>query len=994
MNSEASKLQNQMVQALTRELEIAKRVSSGERSNKLLAGKRRSSGKNCFIYEFEELIGFPPEEGVQISFAVKDKATNGRYLGEVDAKFLFEVEGDLGAEIDEATVVSDPLFLLQRQIDLLSEDEPFKSAIALSSLDLAPKPKPEPLNFPDLLSEDLNFAQASSLKVLAGSSVTYIWGPPGTGKTTTLGSVVAGLALLGKKVLLVSNTNLALDTALEKCIDRLGKVTEIDEGVMLRLGSMVKGELIRKYDSKIELDKVYEKKSEPIKREVVKISSNLQKLKDAIGDLEQKSKKYSEMLEIACAPEKLNERLLELQKQEEQIKEAKRVVSGKISKLESELIESESKNGITRLFAGARKPGQVRYDLDQRQRDLKQNQVNYDRLISEKLEFKELETKTKAEAGNAEQWLKKNDSFKKANEESTKLKSEAADLSQEIEKLNEDLANLKKNLLINARVIACTAYRPLLDKDVSGIQFDCVVVDEASMLPLPLYYCSAYRATERIVVAGDFRQLPPIVRVGSQAKPNSKESEADEQHRQILIGNPFTRSSVKSRLTSASDHQDLVALREQYRMREPISDLISSTFYPEHTLKTVNDQRDKPTPWGNETFLIFDTTALNPESGQVNGRSRRNIQHALVAQSLCQALFESGWELDATSQKSFGLVTPYASQSRFIENMLTANAKHFIKGGVSTVHRFQGNERDLMIIDLTKVTSDVAPSLGANFLGNPEPLSSQNAMWNVAISRARQHVLFIVDLSTIERDATALISNIIRRIDRDFKVIDAADVLNANSLNQRIPKESKGSIAWFTSDGFYSEFERDLNRAKNRVLIVSPFTSEGAVSKWMPTLRDLVAKNVAVSIFTKPEEEKMGFSDAAKVHGLLKDTFSTFRTIPKMHEKLAVIDEKTVWLGSLNILSHHSASEIMVRIESPDFAQSLIDEYQNQRITGGNQSSYTRRADTLVAGEKCKRSGCGGVIVSVPGGYSKAKQKRYDAFKSCSRYRETGCKGE
>ena len=90
---------------------------------------------------------------------------------------------------------------------------------------------------------------------------------------------MAGLTLLGKKVLLVSNTNLALDTALEKCIDRLGKVTKIDEGVMLRLGSMVKGELIRKYDSKIELDKVYEKKSEPIKQEVVKISNNLQKLK-------------------------------------------------------------------------------------------------------------------------------------------------------------------------------------------------------------------------------------------------------------------------------------------------------------------------------------------------------------------------------------------------------------------------------------------------------------------------------------------------------------------------------------------------------------------------------------------------------------------------------------------------------------------------------------------------------------------------------------------
>ena len=74
-----------------------------------------------------------------------------------------------------------------------------------------------------------------------------MFGPPGTGKTTTMGSIVAALASLGQKVLLVSNTNLAIDTALERCLDRFNDVKELTGGEMLRLGTMVKPELIKKY---------------------------------------------------------------------------------------------------------------------------------------------------------------------------------------------------------------------------------------------------------------------------------------------------------------------------------------------------------------------------------------------------------------------------------------------------------------------------------------------------------------------------------------------------------------------------------------------------------------------------------------------------------------------------------------------------------------------------------------------------------------------------
>ena len=107
-------------------------------------------------------------------------------------------------------------------------------------------------------------------------------GPPGTGKTTTMGSIVAALASLGQKVLLVSNTNLAIDTALERCLDRFSDVKELNGGEMLRLGTMVKPELIKKYSSKIDLDTLFEMEVVPLRKKIDTISSALSKKKNKI----------------------------------------------------------------------------------------------------------------------------------------------------------------------------------------------------------------------------------------------------------------------------------------------------------------------------------------------------------------------------------------------------------------------------------------------------------------------------------------------------------------------------------------------------------------------------------------------------------------------------------------------------------------------------------------------------------------------------------------
>ena len=99
ISTRAATLKQQMGAALAKELEIARKASSGERANQAKDGIQTRKKGNSFVYEFEELSGFPPDEGVQVSFTVGEKTSKGRYLGEINSKFVFEFDEDLGATI-------------------------------------------------------------------------------------------------------------------------------------------------------------------------------------------------------------------------------------------------------------------------------------------------------------------------------------------------------------------------------------------------------------------------------------------------------------------------------------------------------------------------------------------------------------------------------------------------------------------------------------------------------------------------------------------------------------------------------------------------------------------------------------------------------------------------------------------------------------------------------------------------------------------------------
>lgn len=66
-----------------------------------------------------------------------------------------------------------------------------------------------------------NEAQHEALVKALQNEVLYVWGPPGTGKTSTLGFMIANYLVKGKRVLFASNTNRAVDVGLLSALEAL-----------------------------------------------------------------------------------------------------------------------------------------------------------------------------------------------------------------------------------------------------------------------------------------------------------------------------------------------------------------------------------------------------------------------------------------------------------------------------------------------------------------------------------------------------------------------------------------------------------------------------------------------------------------------------------------------------------------------------------------------------------------------------------------------------
>jgi len=113
-----------------------------------------------------------------------------------------------------------------------------------------------------------------------------------------------------------------------------------------------------------------------------------------------------------------------------------------------------------------------------------------------------------------------------------------------------------------------------------------------------------------------------------------------------------------------------------------------------------------------------------------------------------------------------------------------------------------------------------------------------------------------------------------------------------------------------------------LQSALKTIVIFSPYVSSERLREILPLLSERNQAGVDVRVFTKPPEQ-MTNSTASDAMASLRSTLRRIQERDKMHEKLVIIDGEIVYLGSLNVLSHIDTLEIMIRVQSQNFADAI-----------------------------------------------------------------------
>jgi phosphatidylserine/phosphatidylglycerophosphate/cardiolipin synthase-like enzyme len=135
----------------------------------------------------------------------------------------------------------------------------------------------------------------------------------------------------------------------------------------------------------------------------------------------------------------------------------------------------------------------------------------------------------------------------------------------------------------------------------------------------------------------------------------------------------------------------------------------------------------------------------------------------------------------------------------------------------------------------------------------------------------------------------------------------------------------------FNKDNFLPVFNHDLNSAKKEILIVSPFIRKRRTSQMVQHLKNALNKKIRVIAVTKPMENFKAKDQAyfQKALHALKSTEIKVVFKNNIHQKFAIIDQKIVWYGSINLLSYGNAQESIMRIENSNIANELVKSMEN-----------------------------------------------------------------
>ncbi|WP_096154478.1 AAA domain-containing protein [Bacillus sp. FJAT-45066] len=466
------------------------------------------------------------------------------------------------------------------------------------------------------------------------------------------------------------------------------------------------------------------------------------------------------------------------------------------------------------------------------------------------------------------------------------------EVESKLSRLQERIRQKELKILEEAKVIGTTLAKAARDQNIYESDYDVVILDEASMAYIPQ---SAFAASlgKRIIICGDFKQLPPI---------------ASGRHPLIekwLKEDVFNGAGIVESVSSDTLHPHLFLLKEQRRMHPHISSFTNKYIY--HSLvgdhPTVGQARESIAeiePFPKIASALLDTSfmGMNCITERTSG-SRMNVWHLLLSFQLIYEAYKAG-------STSIGYVTPYRAQAVLMESLLEGTLKKEREQATisaATVHRFQGSERDVMIYD--SVDSFPFERPGMLLTGK-----NNDRLINVAVTRSKGKFIHVCDRHFITK--TTSTNKTIRQLVKhqtEQRAIVSSEMIGKWIKNQH-PK-----VKWFHARKTDFIFQ-DIKQAKKSVVISIP-NSDKLPEEWTKEL-NAIKNNVIVKIMASPSMEN-----------LTKHT-QTETDIPF---PILIIDEEIFWLGApVECIQHTRPPYVAIRVQSNHFIEQLtsqLNSFQN-----------------------------------------------------------------
>ncbi|MCA0988328.1 DNA2/NAM7 family helicase [Alkalihalobacillus algicola] len=455
-------------------------------------------------------------------------------------------------------------------------------------------------------------------------------------------------------------------------------------------------------------------------------------------------------------------------------------------------------------------------------------------------------------------------------------------LESKLAQVLEKIRGKETKFVKEASVVGTTLSRAAIDETIYKKRFDLVIIDEASMAYVPQ---AAFAASlgKKVIVCGDFKQLPPIA--------SGRSSLITKWLREDI----FHCSGIVKDIHHSHIHPNLFLLNEQRRTHPVISAFTNQYIY--HSLvkdheSTLHSRKSISTrePFGSHPSVLLDTSFTGQFCFTGNSsKSRMNLWQLLLS---FQAIFEATKD----GMTSIGYVTPYRSQANLMSLLLEEMFEGYDELDLlaATVHRFQGSEKDMMVFD----TVDGDPMNRAGML-----ITGQNSerLINVAMTRTKGKFIHVSNVNFVLNNISTT-KTLRKLVDHQIK---KGEKVSPEEIGSWIKNQHK-KLTWshaIKTDRVFDE----MKRAK-KILLSIPSGTELTV-EWKELIDQLKDK---VTIITN--------TNSSGIESTISFPF-------------VAIDRQTLWVGMpFEGMKGTKPPAVAARLEAPR----VVEEFLAQIMTRGD----------------------------------------------------------